>query len=315
MLRITNFSQQVLEKIPNTALSPLLQHYASEYIREIFSDDGIESGKLTLEEAIDRFKYLEDTTYPLEGDETTQFLSTKYILPDWIDENFMWKFRGSDKFLEEWDLFDKIVELNPQLKEIVIRDERDKQEIFNGIASRFPVEDIKYWVEILDCWRKNERFSNALLSERIRNDKNLYEQLEFYGEQMHQQIKWHADMLRIALPDVIYKKLNDFSSYESYIQYIEDAKIRMKLTGKFDEWEKEFSQALWDFDITDEKIFAYFYERDHLSILNYPIFAYILYRQNIKDLVCDEKWIGFWSLLSPESLEKFIQHHHIQLFK
>lgn len=306
------FSQANLKMVPNNDeyLSFLAKKYYWDHILNELSDDGIQSWKITLEEAIDRFKELEDTHYPLEHNEETKFLSQKYIFPEEFDENFIWKCRGNNKFLEQWWLFDKILDLNPELKNITLKNDKDKFTLLDWVVSRFPSHDIKYFIECLDSScaneiRNNENFFNELQNTNILNivSTNIWIFWKI--------VEKNSNELKTYLSDAAYERITWFSSFEAYEKWVHT----MEITQTYEkETDKEFH---WLY-IEPKVVFSFYHKRDTLNILNYPDFAYSYLKDYIENNYLtpnsyNDIWRGnFWYWISPKSLEMFFEKNEIK---
>ncbi len=290
-------------------LISFVKKYYCDQIRDIDNKDYIDS-KLTIEEMIENIKWDEDTMFPLEEMNALQFLSKKYILPQWLDENFLWKTRYSKKTLDDWWIFEEILELNPDLKTIYCKSDREKKNLLDGVASRFPIDDIKYFIEILDNSCSNETSWNTKLTHRILDNKILCSYLQENEILFNNTIEWYNNALKIWTSHIIYDKFNEFESYEQYIDYIDNTRQKFKDQKIMSESDKIFSDAMMWLDINDVSIFSYFHQRDNLSIINYPVYAFIILRRVVEKKL-KRQWEGFWYGLSPDTLVNLIEKYKI----
>lgn len=312
------FSKENLQtlSVKDKYLSSLAKTYYPERIQNsIFSTLSsvfwTNSWKLTLKEMIKRFKELEDTHYPLEDNKETKFLSQKYIFPEGFDENFIWKCKGSKKFLEKWWLFEKILDLNPELKNLTLKNDDEKITLLAWLASRFPAHDIKYFIECLDSSCTNEKWNNEKFISELKNSK-IWNIIIENKQLFEKTIEKNSNDMKCSLSDTVYQRITWFSSFEEYEQWVSTIETT-KTYGK--ESDKEFE---WLY-IQPKAIFSFYHTRDNLNILDYPEFAYNYLKDYIEENYLTPNsynvfWVGgFWYGISPKSLEIFIEKNKIEL--
>jgi len=290
-------------------LSSLAKTYYWEYISDELLDDGIQSGKITLQEAIDRFKKFKDSYYPLDKNEETKFLSQKYIFPEWFDEHFIWKCSGNKLFLKQWWVFEKILDLNSELKNITLKNNNDKFNLLDWIASRFPAQDIKYFIECLDWSCANEKRDNKKFLNELKNS-SILDIINATIWIFWEIIESNNNELKCCLSDQFYQKITWFSSFEEYEKWVNT----METTQTYEkETDKEFH---WLY-IEPKVVFSFYHKRDKLNILNYPDFAYSYLKNYIENNYLtpnsyNDVWRGnFWYWISPKSLEMFIEKNQL----
>jgi hypothetical protein len=96
-------------------------------------------------------------------------LSTKWKLPSGTTEHTLGdkitKFNGINwvrEYKKTNALYKKLCQLNPKLKDIVVKDEDAVFDLCAGVISRFNYDDLKFYVE---KWSRKKRFTeNAIVS-------------------------------------------------------------------------------------------------------------------------------------------------------
>lgn len=242
--------------------------------------------------AIHEIREAMDTLYPLETiDELIPF-SYQYKLPHGIDENYIWKLESYDQNLF-FSIFEEILYLNPELRKIDHQTNEHKINILRGIASRFPLDDIKYFCEVLDFDWSNENIKNFKANEAAKIITTL------------------EDKVQLLMPIID----------DSYIRFKEDLweETLKNIFGKyssFDDWiEKSANTLIWDTLYSEESIFAYFAMRDGIVVKDYPLIMHKYLRNYAEKnlLHLSDYWksyniyLSFNYLVSPQTIVKFYQ--------
>ena len=82
-------------------------------------------------------------------------MHTEWAMPQGMDEHYIWscfKFmrdsKNSDKSLQEWAyITTEIKKSNPELSEISVGDSDEAKHLILGVASRFNIDDIRFFIE------------------------------------------------------------------------------------------------------------------------------------------------------------------------
>lgn len=263
-----------------------LERYYWPQALEIFYEKWNEY--IVVKDILKHMKSKADTYYPLECFPQIKKLSHTYNFPERIDENFLWKLRTSKVFLLPWWIYDILLDLNPKLKKIKTKNNKHKFALLEWIASRFPVDDIKYFIEILDIYADNENNLNIRFDKYVKDNKKLCLVIEQNKNNISLICHKNNNELIEDLSKDWYDTLQSFKNYEDYLLQLDDFQNNKKIATHYENLFKEIESFYYD-KIT---VFSFFMQRDELDIMNYSAFAFYFIKKIVFQTYIDKNGNG-----------------------